>query len=319
MQHHFPADLTKTLAVNSYDACRKVGENCTSGCQDDSYLWCLVDQVSSTRGGDIVALAGGGVGNLSLIDLVGPNRVFYHTDDRGLEGWVVDDAASGGPASGTSYAAPIVAGLAAVVKDFWVAKGVAWVNYPGALQTVMLAMGDRHYSTTPTNTNVSTAQRTTGSNDLYGVGRAKVRWLEESGVGSLGNVRTKMQENTFWSFTADSSTLAWTTPLPAGIKIVKCVMLQMEDASESGAHNFSDVDLSVRIRLPSGSACSLQGNLVSNTTDASHDVKSMVAVEDPTLAGKCVEVFIDKVAVPQAGITTRTFCYAAATVDDEPQ
>ncbi|MBK6917962.1 MAG: hypothetical protein IPH07_11225 [Deltaproteobacteria bacterium] len=93
----------------------------------------------------------------------------------------------------------------------------------------------------------------------------------------------------------------------------------MEDASESGTHTFSDIDLSVKIRKAAGGFCTLSGALVSTATDSSKDAKSMVAVTSTTLAGQCVEVFLDKVAVPPAGITTRTFCYAAAVVDDAPQ
>lgn len=220
---------------------------------------------------------------------------------------------------GTSISTPLVAGLAALVKDLFIANGVPWVNYPGALQTVMLAMGDRHYSTDPANTAVSTVQRTNGASDLYGLGRAKLRLLNLTGTGPMGQARTKMQEVTFASNSADSAFLAWGTPLPAGTKLVKCVMLQLEDASETAAHVFSDIDLSIKVREPTGSFCTLSGTLVSTTTDASHDVKSMVATSGASLAGRCVEVLLDKVAVPTSGITTRTFCYAAAAVDDVPQ
>jgi Subtilase family len=315
-----PADLTKTLAVNAFDACRVSGANCTSACQNSPYLWCLVDQATSARGGDSVSLAGGGLGNLSLIDLVAANRFYYQTDERGLEGWVIDGSnTTEATADGTSIAAPIVAGLAAIVKDFFIAKGAAWVNYPGAMQTVMLAMGDRHYSTNPTNTTVSTVQRTTGASDLYGVGRAKVRLLEQAGTGPLGQVRTTMREVTFSSGSADSSFLAWNVPLPPGTQMVKCVMLQMEDTSETGAHSFSNIDLSVRIRAPTGTFCTPQDSLLATTTDSSKDVKSMVTYASATLPGKCVDVLIDKIGVPQAGITTRTFCYAASQLDDAPR
>jgi subtilisin family serine protease len=315
-----PGDLTKTLTVNAYDACQKSGTNCTSSCQDSPYLWCLIDQSNSARGGDSVTLSGGGSGSLSLIDLLGPNRFYYQTDARGLNGWVIDGSdTSEDTANGTSIATPLIAGLAALMKDFYVSKGVPWVNFPGAMHTVMLAVGDRHYSTNPTSTSTSTIQRTTGASDLYGLGRAKVRWLEESGTGSLGLVRTKMQEVTFGSGSPDSSFLAWGTPLPSGIDFLKCVMLQMEDTSETATHSFSDIDLSVKLRTPSGTFCSLQDSLSSTTTDTSHDVKSMVAIEGSTLSGKCVEVLLDKVSVPAAGITTRTFCYVSSTADDEPQ
>lgn len=295
-----PADIIKTLTVNAFDASTAA---CTA-----STLDCLVDQEFSASGPAPTIIDGRTVPNaLSLIDVVAPNRFSHHTGATGDFGTV-----STGEASGTSVAAPLVAGLATIVKHGYLARGMTWINLPGRLHTIMLAMTDRHFSTDPDNTAVSTVQRTTGSDPNYGLGRVKLRRMEPVLDGP------PWAENfTTTSFDAGDPSFSYTpfTSLPAGVELVKCVMLQAEDMSGTKA-DISAIDLQVEI-LPSG--CGSPASF--SRVDAAIDTKSMVAITsaDVSLSGKCVKATLFPQFVTTAGITVETFCYYSASLDDEPE
>ena len=74
----------------------------------------------------------------------------------------------------------------------------------------------------------------------------------------------------------------------------------------SGAKtDISDIDLTVTVRDPVCSptcTCSSLGNLVVSSTDASLDSKSMVAFDNITLAGQCVQVKLNPYFVTSAGV-----------------
>ena len=85
-------------------------------------------------------------------------------------------------------------------------------------------------------------------------------------------------------------------------------------------NDISDIDLWVSLHNPDANGnCTSGGALVDTRFDDSFDTKSMVAYESnqTTLAGRCLEVILDKVHVTPAGITTHTSCYAAGQADDE--
>src|SRR5712691_8334376 len=109
-----------------------------------------------------------------MIALAAPTGFKYTTQEYGNQGEVNDS----GPFSnfgGSSAATAVVSGLAADVKSLYLSQGNTWINNPGRLQTVMLAMTDRHFDTT-------TAQRTTGADPIYGFGRVKLRRFGASGA-----------------------------------------------------------------------------------------------------------------------------------------
>jgi hypothetical protein len=59
--------------------------------------------------------------------------------------------------------------------------------------------------------------------------------------------------------------------------------------------------------------------LLATLQDVSFDSKSMVAFESSlvNLAGRCLEVTLDKMHVTEFGVTTLTMCYRAGQQDDE--
>lgn len=156
-----PAGLVKSLAVNAFNGVAP------TACETDYHQWCLVDQITSAMGG-IDANVTGTVrtGVVTANDIVGPNRAVRITSFDGPYG-DVSDVTEG---AGTSYASPTVAGLALLVKHRMLHFGHAWINSPGRLKTVMLAMTDRHYSSDPASTSTGTNQRTSRGDVLYGLG-----------------------------------------------------------------------------------------------------------------------------------------------------
>lgn len=297
-----PAGLVKSLAINAFDAYPQ-------GCQDTYHSWCLLDQEFSAMGGINANVTGTTrSGAITGNDLVGPNNVVRWTTADGSLG----DVAENIEVRGTSYASPTVAGTALLVKHRMLHFGHAWINSPGRLKTIMLAMGDRHYSTNPTSTSTATTRGSTGGDDLYGFGRLTLR--------KFGTAETP----TSWSMiTWNTKTATYTGfplggPLPSGTNLAKCVLQQHEDLSGS-TYRIADFDLRMRVLQPVNGACSSSGNVVATRFDNSWDAKSVVAANDSValdLAGKCIEVQV----IPDAAdvvTSTNTFCYYSGLEDDE--
>src|SRR5262249_49789181 len=137
-------------------------------------------------------------GALTGIALAAPAGFKFTTQEYGANGRVNDntcttsaDCANGqtcntttGTCAGTPFisnfggssgAVAVVSGLAADVKSLYLARGDTWINNPGTLQTVMLAMTDRHFDTT-------SAQKQTGGDPIYGFGRVKLRRFGAAGA-----------------------------------------------------------------------------------------------------------------------------------------
>jgi len=295
-----PADIPKVFAVNglpSAGTCVRGGVTLT--CAED-YTCCLVGPAAGATGGATVKTPDGvsHAGALTAVAATAPTGLRYFTTERGEHGEVDPVRGFGG----SSGAAAVVTGLAAVVKSSFLARGAAWINSPGALFTVMLALADRHFDASP-------AQRATGFDREYGAGRLKLRRLDADW-------------NAYITQTAiDSGPVGWlpfTAPLPAGTRIAKCVLFQEEDMS--GKEIVSDVNLRVEIRAPVDGLCDPDGGLVMSPPreDASFDVKSMVAITDTdaTLSGNCLHVVATAGQIAPPSVTWHTFCHASSIRDD---
>ena len=146
---------------------------------------------------------------VSGISLTAPTRICESTGAAGIRGTV------GGCFAGTSASAPVVAGAAALVKDQYLTNGQAFINDPGRLHTVMLAMGDRH---THNWGDTSTSQMTFDSSRLTGLGRLKMRLLENgANMDPWGN---HVLVRSFVSTFVNHTYAPWSLPMPAGTEMV---------------------------------------------------------------------------------------------------
>lgn len=300
-----PADTPKAFAVNSYDAA-------TPAC-NSSYNSCLWDHCDYAKGGVSTKVNGTTYSSaLSQIAILGPNGQGGFTQNTGPFGVAFPN----GSFDGTSAAAPAIAGLAALVKDEFVAQGLTWIDEPGWLFTVMLAMGDRHYEASPG----SSVQRTSLFDSIYGAGKVRLRLLGTG--GGLGAIGVGAYTLSFVSGSSAYSTTLFPTPLTSSVGMIKCVLYQNEDMSPPKDY-ISDVDLKLELYSPNlltGNCGSPLGSLQATITDTSRDNKSMVAFEAgaTTLNGRCPKLTVTPYWISSAGVTTHTYCYYATTVDDQP-
>ncbi|MDI1444555.1 S8 family serine peptidase [Polyangium sp. 6x1] len=310
-----PADTPKAFTVNAYDA----GE---ANCANYPSTRCLLDKVNcptkegvikgcSARGGADVQVAGRGLRTdaVSIVDLVAPNNVgsvTYPSPGTGTEGSQV------GGFVGTSAATPHVSGLAALVKSWYLDQGLTWVNSPGRLHTMMLAMGDRHFSSDPTSATTWTTQIAATPDKWYGVGRARLRLLESS-----GGLSPWANHFATYTFTAQGSVVYnpfGKNPMPSGIELVKCVAMQAEDMSSKT--DISEIKLSVRV-LPNATGTTCSGTSTATRISDNFDTKKVAALEGFAFTNSCVEVTLDAENVTTQGVTVHTMCYYAGINDDE--
>jgi hypothetical protein len=162
---------------------------------------------------------------------------------------------------------------------------------------------------------VPTSQRSKGADDLYGLGRLKLRH-----IGLMGGVWKSTRSGvTFTSSVPYHKFLAFGGPTPQGTEVIKCVMLQHEDMSHKDS--ISNIDLKVELLHPTSSGgCSERGDLGALRIDDGTDTKSMVAfdADDGLVGNRCAYVTIDKKALASEGLATTTYCYASGTQDDAP-
>jgi hypothetical protein len=304
-----PGDTPKVFAVNGLD----VTSTAYATAPIDTSGDCLLGLDCASRGGVDVDSPNGVNQNdaLSAIALAAPsNGIGYATYDGGSgnRGCVNTNFIPGG----TSLAAPAVAGMAAVLKSYHLDVGDTWISNPGRVFAMMLAMGDR--------ASEAGGMNTTGSDELFGMGRAKLRLLED-GAASSSPGGYSMELSTF-STTGQYVFNAFDDqPVEVGAKEVKCVMLGREDMSNKD--DVSKINLEVRIRGKDGSGnCTEgQGTVYFQRTDSSYDTKKMVMFEDvySNIEDRCVEVTLDRDSISTAGsISVNTFCMYTSEVDYEP-
>ena len=187
---------------------------------------------------------------------------------------------------------------------------------PGRLHSVMLAHGDRHFSTAPGTPSTATVQRIVGADPAFGLGHVRMRLLGSGGQHSpvLNNFTTV----SFTSGSVNHTYFPFGNPMPTGTAFVKCVMNTPEDMSAKS--DISNLDLKLRVLLPDTNGnCVTSGSQQASRSDISFDTKSMVAFTsaDTTLPGRCLEVTLLKGHVTSSGVTAMAMCYLSNKIDDE--
>ena len=304
-----PGAIPKVFAVNGLDG------GSSSACSAD-YHDCLVDLTTSAEygGGDVKVNGSTKTGAASLVDAAAPSAIRRTTNADGLDGTVLETQA----AYGCSFATPIVSGMAAVAKDWYLAKGDSWINNPGVLHTLMMGMTDR-----ASGTSLPVGQRTTGSGKRMGLGRMKFRLNDGTTLGSGYNTH---YTDTFYPPPNYTKTypLFGSNPLSDDTQVVKCVLFQYEDtSSDSDPPTISNLNLTLEIRNQSSGACVSTGQLVKSREDDSYDWKSLAAIEDQQVTGgfgdRCAYALVEPAWVESSsGISMHLFCYAAETEDSVP-
>jgi hypothetical protein len=183
--------------------------------------------------------------------------------------------------SGTSLAAPQVAGAAMLFKDWLYAKGFGGAaETPGFMYANLLAMTDR--------ANSGTTYKSTGFDPVWGGGRLQARYYDLPAESTSGVWRWESA----WYTLSDGQTVnhlaAGAGIEPAGIGQFKAYAVFLE----RDGTDVADIDMEVRDQnCAAGSA--LLGS------DSSRDMKSMVRLAGSSVSNKSVCVKLKGYHVPQ--------------------
>ncbi len=294
-----PADTPKVWSVNSVD------DDCT-------YNECPIDSANSNTGGADVEIGDccGSTEELAIIDSAAPSKLTHKTGSYGTTyGEVYDGDVNGG----SSFAAPLVAGAVLIVKDAFLQDGRTWVNNPGRLYSIMMAMHDRHKAYTMAGTSWRASSTTS---KYWGLGRLKLRLFRNAEMpGSWGWIyKTK-------TFSVGSTSEYYkrikSTGLPDDLEVLKCTMFQEEDMS--GKDYVNDIELRLYVSNDTRSSCSTSpsGSYTTRSWDTGYNLRKFVSYEG-TLDGRCAWVGIDPDEIDST-TSTYNFCYYASVLDDEAQ
>jgi len=189
----YPADHPWTLAVSGIHTeapCDTPGEYYGSTC--------VFDECSSRGGGSY----DGQSGKASIVDLAAPWRL-----GSGITPGTVSPG--GGNVVGTSFGAPLVAGLMANVMDWYRIHISTAIFYNNRARNFMLLMGDRSGSRTGTNQNIITPDK------YWGAGRVSLMAFDQQANLSVQRVQVTLGKNESYTFTQ---------PLSSSMRFYKAVV-----------------------------------------------------------------------------------------------
>jgi hypothetical protein len=271
---------------------------------------------------------GGAVGNfgpsylekdtLTMVDLTAPafmTHTYVPSGDN--NGYILPDYVASLHTLGTSFAAPVVAGIAAVLKDRYSQIAPELGDSAGRYATILFSMADRKTAGSgftseplPGTACIFGDKLRCGVDFKYGFGRVKVThpnvWL------STQLILTPAAPN------HRPPSLA----LPANTQLAKCTLLQHEAMRDKT--NLSRVELILRIvDKYNGNCISGSGTVQKVRTDAHYNYEHMVAILDEEvtnggIGGKCLEteLRLHEVSNDQY-VRAYLFCSGNDNLDDE--
>lgn len=260
-------------------------ENTTAANYDSVDRWCSGGAGSCSSVGPI---------NVT-IDGTGTNQQYTAVDAMAPYWWdygANNSSGLGGAIAGTSFAAPQVAGAAAVVKDWFLDNGF-FINSKGRLHTAMLAMTDRASS--------STNYANSRFSDDWGGGRFQTRYYhndDHSGVWGWESVWFEMEaddivEHEFRGSGTESSNL----------NQFKAYMVFFEEDGSSVA----DITMQVRDQNCGAGSSVLR-------SDTSFDHKKMVRLTGGQAAGEALCIRLQAYEAPSPR-RVQLFMYYSASTD----
>lgn len=194
----------------------------------------------------------------------------------------------GGAVSGTSFAAPQVAGAAILVKDWFLFNGY-YINDKGRLFAALQAMTDRW-------------GRTTGFNKIAGGGRFQMRYLhaDDHPAGNWGWEST-------W-YTLSDGQVAQHKFLGPGVDAAGASQFKAYAVFfEADATDIADIDMTIFDKDCGAGKASLG-------SDLSYDIKSMVRTTNGAGKALCVQLTADHVPAGQTRRVQLVMYYSGDTV-----
>jgi len=207
---------------------------------------------------------------------------------------------------GTSFAAPLIAGAAVDMRDWWLLNGpgsfgygTGFMNDPGFTYVQLLLMGDRQ---------LENGTRTdTGFDGLFGNGRFRARVFNTAGMDDPW----KAQVSAFYITQGQTSTFHINGGLAvtSGVDRLVVAMWWPESNYPGGA----DIVMAVRQTCGTGSF---------NRYDYSYDNKKRIFIDgsDTTVAGRCWAIDLTAYSAPASawqGGLNRRYIYLAYYYEDE--
>jgi hypothetical protein len=249
-------------------------------CTSSNYSTCA-GYSSSSRGGIDATINGStSPAALSGVAVSAPAcPQYYYTSSSP---WI--HTYSGSTTCGTSYAAPQVAGAAALMKDYFLANSETFITIEGRPFVVMLAMGDRQGES---------GKVTTGFDPVWGAGRFQMRRFDGSDHAGV------------WGWESYSSVFSGTGPSEHSLWGSGTESASLNQAKvymhffEKDAEDIAKIDLRVRADNCAGASLGL---------DSSDDVKKMVRM-DTSAAGQALCARLNAIHMP-AGESRRAHVFA---------